>query len=294
MDTSEQLYEQAATGWKRGLYDDVRHTFRAPIVNWIFRTTMANYPEFVRYMWGQVKPAFETRQFGRVSVEYRDSVLSPLERERDLPAYRREDVGVSPAEYAELRAQLSTFDVVAPRLAVLFEVVERSLSGEPVGTTPEGSRAATEPLPPELDRERGAAPTLATVEDPPPDLGSTVESIRSFHGLESGLPSVYRCLAQWPAYLLEAWDDVEPALESDAFAEGRADARAAVEGYVESLPYVPRLGPDALHERGIDDEAVVELGALFREFNRGPIETVVPAIHVFASTLRVTGERSFR
>ena len=291
MDTSKQLYEHDATGWKRGLYDDVKHTFRAPIVNWIFRTTMANHPEFVRHMWGQVKPAFETRAFGRVSIEYRDAVLSAVESDHDIPAYRRDEVDVSPAEYAELRRQLATFDVVAPRLAVLFELVDRSLSGQPVGTTPPDTPRATEPLPAALDRDRGAPPTLAAFDDPPADLAGTIDSIQAFHGIDEGLPSLHRCLMQWPEYLSRAWTDVEPTLRDDAFADGCAAARRVVEGYVESLPYVPQLGATTLEARGIDEDAIAELGALFREFNLGAIETVVPSIHVFADTLRVTGKR---
>lgn len=291
MDTSKQLYEHEATGWKRGLYEDVKHTFSAPIVNWIFRTTMANHPQFVRHMWGQVKPAFQTRAFGRVSIEYRDAILRAVETDHDLPVFRREDIDVSPAEYAELRRQLATFDVVAPRLAVLFELVDRSLSGGAVGTNPGESVATTEPLSAHLDRDRGAPPTLEAVDEPPGNLAPTVRAIKSFHGLEGGLPSVHRCLAQWPGYLQPAWHDLEPTLRSEAFSRGCADARASVEEYVESLPYVPRLDDETLRSRGLDDEAIDALGSLFEEFNRGAIETVVPSIHVFAETLQVTGER---
>ncbi|MFC6990233.1 halocarboxylic acid dehydrogenase DehI family protein [Haloplanus sp. GCM10025708] len=147
MDTSRQLYEREATGWKRGLYDDVQHTFRAPIVNWIFRTLTANEPEFTRYLWGQVKPMFETAAFGRYTISYRDSVLSAVEDRHDLPVYRRETVGLSPAEYREAGAQLATFDVVIPRLAVLFETVDRLLQGGDVGTSPATDRAAAAPMP---------------------------------------------------------------------------------------------------------------------------------------------------
>ncbi|WP_368407933.1 halocarboxylic acid dehydrogenase DehI family protein [Halorussus salinus] len=34
----------------------------------MFRTVMANNPEFTRCLWGQVESAFETRTFGRQSV----------------------------------------------------------------------------------------------------------------------------------------------------------------------------------------------------------------------------------
>ena len=293
MDTSKQLYEHEATGWQRGLYDDVKHTFRAPIVNWSFRTTMANYPEFVRYAWGQVKPTFQTRAFGRVSVQYRDRILSSIESTHSIPTYRREDVDMAPAEYAELRRQLETFDVVAPRLAVFFELVDRSLSGEPVGTDPPSTRAATEPLPVGLDDDRGSEPTMAAFDRPPADLAPTVASIQSFHGIEEGLPTIYRCLAQWPPYLERMWEDVEPIVQSESFTEGCRESRAVVEEYVESLPYVPRLDADSLQAQGVDETAIAELTDLFREFNTGAIETVVPALPVYAATLDVVGERSF-
>jgi hypothetical protein len=113
MDTSRQLREHAATGRQRGLDDDIQHTYRAPIVNWIFRTVMANEPEFLRYAWGQAKPVFGTRGFARLTVAYRDAVRSAL----SVPAYRRVDVGVSPAEYRELRGQVATHHGLGPRLA---------------------------------------------------------------------------------------------------------------------------------------------------------------------------------
>jgi len=292
MDTDRQRYEHEASGWRAGVYDDVKATFRAPIVNWIFRTLMANDPEFTRYLWGQVKPAFETRAFGRYSVAYRDAVRSALADREDVPAYRRADLGVAPAEWRELRGQTATFDVVAPRLAALFEVVDRSLQGRSVGADlREDDAAATEPMPADLDRDRGRSPTMIDVDDVPDELEETVERIRAFHGLDDGLPSIYRCLAQWPAYLGPAWDDLEPALESDAFERACEDAREETEAFVDSLAYAPRLSPDDLRARGMDDEETDAFRELFATFNRGPIETVLPALHAYAATLGVGGRR---
>jgi hypothetical protein len=285
MDTSEQLYASEATGWRRGVYDDVRHTFRAPVVNWIFRTAMANEPEFTRYAWGQVKPLFETRGFARLSVRYRDAVLSAL----DLPAYRRAEAGVSPAEFAELRGQLATFDVVAPRLAVLFETMDRALHDEHDPSPPD-ERWATRPFPDWLDRERGSPPSM--VDDPPDELADTVDSIRAFHGFEQGLPSIYRCLAQWPAFLDTLWADVAPVFESAAFETALAETTDLVTDYVASVPYRPRLAPDDLRGLGMEADAVAGVQALFREFNTGPVETVLPALPAFAATVDAAGERS--
>ena len=294
MDTSAQVYEVDATGWQRGLYDDVRATFRAPIVNWIFRTTMANYPAFLRYAWPQVKPLFQTRAFAAATVTYRDGVLSAVEAGPDeLPVYRSSDVDVSPAEFAELRGQLATFDVVAPRLAVLFEVMDRALHDEPVGGQPATDRAATAPYPEWLDDGRGAEPTMVPVDEVPEVATDATSAIQAFHGLEDGLPSVYRCLAQWPGYLVPAWGDLEPVLQGAGFEDAVDRAEQVVDEHVDRVPHSPRLSPDDLRSAGFDATVVDDVAGLFREFNAGAIETVIPALPVFAATLDVAGKRSF-
>jgi len=304
MDTGEQLYETEATGWQRGLYDDIKHTFRAPIVNWIFRTTMANYPDFLRYAWGQLKPLYTTRAFARFSTDYRDAALSPVESSGDaadssasgssIPIYRREDLGVAPAEYRELRGQLATFDVVAPRLAVLFEVTDRALHDEPVGTEPDENYAATAPPPAWLDRDRGRSPTMIAAGEVPDDLGGVVESIEDFHGLSGTLPSIYRCLCQWPAYLDRAWTDLEPVVRGEGFEAAYEGARERTEAFAAATPYRPRLDPDSLDEVGFDDAAIEDLQELFEQFNRGAVETVIPALPVYAATLDASGRRELR
>ena len=292
MDTDRQLYEIDAVGWQRGLYDDIKYTFRAPIVNWIFRTTMANYPDFLRYAWGQVKPLFETRAFGETSVRYRDSVLSTLEETEDLPTYRRDQLDVSPAEFRELRVQLATFDVVAPRLAVLFEVMDRGLHDGLIGSTTEDRRAATAPLPAWLDRDRGSPPTMIAPGSVPPELDKTVTAIRDFHGLGEELPSIYRCLAQWPGFLQPTWTGLAGVFESTEFDDACTAGREVVEEYVDASPYRPAISPADLELHGFDDETIADAQNLFRSFNRGPIETVIPALPVWAHAVDADGERS--
>ena len=291
MDTDKQLYEEAATGWQRGLYDDIRRTFRAPMINWIFRTLIANEPAFTRYLWGQIKPIYQTRAFGRLSIAYRSTVYEELDVEDSIPRYRPDQLDVSPAEFTELKGQIATFDVVGPRLAVLFEGVDRSLNGGDVGTDPNRTRAACEPLPAWLDRDRGAPTTMIEAGIVPREIEDTIESIRVFHGLESGLPSIYRVMAQWPGYLNPMWEDVEPVLDSAAFDSATEQSARVVEEYVESVPYTPQLTPDALERQGFDAETIEELRELFETFNRGPIEQVVPALPVFAYTVSSEGRR---
>ncbi|SFR36793.1 halocarboxylic acid dehydrogenase DehI family protein [Halogeometricum limi] len=296
MDTDEQLHELDARGWRRGLYADVKRTFRAPIVNWIFRTTMANEPAFLRHAWGQVKPVFQTRAFARLTVRYRDAVLEAMDdaepsAEDALATYRPGDVGLEPAAYRELRGQLATYDVVAPRLAVLFETMDRALHDEPVGHAPAEDRAATEPFPDWLDADRGRAPTLLDAEDVPDSLSDTVDAVQTFHGFDDQLPSIYRTLAQWPSFFERMWADTEPRLESDAFETACERTDDLVSSFVDTTPYRPRLAPADLERAGFDDETISSAQALFRQFNGGPVQTVLPGLPVFAATVGASGER---
>lgn len=294
MDTSKQVYEQEATGWQRGLFDDIRTTFKAPIVNWIFRTLMANTPVFLRYMWGQVKPAFRTAGFARYSVEYRDTVLGTIEANHEvIPRYRRGDLGVSPAEYRELRGQIETFDVVAPRLAVFFDLVYRTTHDESVGETPEQARTATAPFPTWVDADRGKTPTMIAVDEVPTDLEGTVDEVLAFHGIDEGLPSIYRCLAQWPRLFATQWEDLKPIFQSSAFDEACAATNELTESFVSGVPYHPRLGPADLRRLDLPEEQITELQDLFATFRYGGVETVLPALPIYAATVDAEGRRSF-
>jgi len=290
MDTSLERYEAEAAGVTRGVYDDIRRTFRAPVVNWIFRTLAANHPEFLRYAWGQVKPTFGTRGFARYSVAYRDEVLSAVGDE--LPSYRRGALAPDPAAARELRGQLATFDVVAPRLAAFFELLDRELNGGGVPTAPPDGRAATAPAPDWLDADRGLSVSMITDAEPPDRLADTVASVRAFHGLDGGFPSVYRCLAQWPGAFERLWDDVEPALRSDGFAAARAGVDGRTAAFAAAVPYEPRLSPDDLAAVGFDPETVDALAALFEEFNGEAIGSVVTALPAYAATVGAAGPRS--
>jgi hypothetical protein len=293
MDIDKQLYDIDATGWKRGLYDDIKRTFRAPFINWIFRTNMANHPELFRTLWFRVKPVFTTGAFARFTVRFRNEVLSKCEENGELPTYRRDDLGLCPSEYRELQEQLATFDIVAPRLAVLFEVLDRMLHDEPVGDRSEDRAAVTEPYPDWLDENRGKRPTMIGVQEVPAELERTLAPIHEFHGYDESLPSIYRCAAQWPEYLEAVWDDLAFVLEEEAFGELHEDTYALTREHARRIPYQPQITLDCLERAGFDEGKVSGMKELFRVFNRGRIaaHTVIPLLLVFAATVGAEGLR---
>jgi hypothetical protein len=69
-------------------------------------------------------------------------------------------------------------------------------------------------------------------------------------------------------------------------------ARAEVASFVESVPYRPRLSPDALRSAGFDDAVVDDAAGLFAEFNGDIAGTVLPLLQVYAATVDAEGRRA--
>jgi hypothetical protein len=284
MDLTEQLYESQARGWQRGLYEDIKQTLRAPIVNSIWRIQMFHAPQFLRYAWGQIKPVFETREFAAFTIAYRDTLLTAIESE--LPDYDPATVDLMPSAFTELQEQLATFDAVSPRLIVLFELMDRRLNDRSVGeNTDNTGEAATAPFPGWLDCDRGRPPTMLPQDESRAVMPDTLAD--NFDGM---VPSIYRCLAQWPSYLERAWDDLAPLLHSDAFETARGEVLDLTNTYLDRLAYTPQLDLVTLTEIGFDESIIDELQDLFAMFTATGSE-VVPILPVYAETVETAGER---
>lgn len=289
MDPTVQLLRHEATGWRAGVYDDIERTVRAPLVNSVWRVPMAHEPELFAHAWYALKPVFGTRRFAALSVAYRDAVLSGIDAASD-GELGPDELGVAPAEGRELRGQLETFDVVAPRLAVAFELCDRLLNGGDVATDPAIDRAATAPFPDWLDSGRGRPVSLAGMEESAERAPEAVAAVREYHDLGPMLPSIHRCLAQWPDAFDALWSRLGPALESGQYLAAVEAADGLVDEFVRGLPVAPPLRPEELGAAGFEDETIDALGAHFSGFN-SHARSVLPTLHAYAATVGSAGER---
>lgn len=280
MDPTKQVYESEAVDWQRGLWEDIKR--ETGMVGSIWRSLMYHEPRFLRYAWGQVKPIFQTREFGAFTIAYRDNVISAAES--DLPGYDHNELGLTPSEFTELRGQLECFDVIAPRYHVTFKIMDRLINGHTVGSK-SGGEASTRPFPKWLDRDRGRQPMVLPQDEA---RKAMPESHRGDFG--KMVPTEYRSLAHWPGYLERAWDDLEPIFESNAFETAREEAVSLVDTYLDRLPYKPQLDPSTLTTMNFDEETITGLQDFFATFRAGGRE-FMPTLPVYAATVNVAGER---
>jgi hypothetical protein len=133
---------------------------------------------------------------------------------------------------------------------------------------------------------------MAAFAEPPARLEETVADVQSFHGLDEGLPSIYRCLVQWPAYFETVWADLAPLREEGVFEPVTDAARAEVDTFVASMPYRPQLSPGAIETAGFGSEVVEDVSDLFARFNGSIAGTVLPMLPVLAATVDSEGRRA--
>jgi hypothetical protein len=162
-----------------------------------------------------------------------------------------------------------------------------------VGAIPGADRATTTPFPDWLDSDRGHRPSMVPFAEFGPEIAETATAFQEFHGFDDGLPSIYRCLAQWPPLFNALWDDLGPVLESETYATACARSDDHVDAFVDAAPYSPRLGPEALRSQGFDDELITDVQELFREFDTGAVDDVLPGLHCWAATVDTVGERDW-
>jgi hypothetical protein len=283
MDNTKQVYMSEATGWQRGLYEDIEQI--TGLVGSIWRTLMYHEPRFVRYAWGQIKPVFQTREFAAFSIALRDNFISAAEP--DLPRYDAADVDLDPSEFTELREQLSRNDFLATRYYVIHHLLHHRLHGGAVGTETAGY-AATAPAPEEFSRVRGRPLTLLSQDEARARIpGSPYVTPGEFGEM---VPSEYRCIAQWPTFLDRAWSDLKPITETDAFETAVEDSYSLVDTFFDRLQYTPKLTPDTLAAMGFSEETIAELQELFSTFRAGG-RGVIPLSPLYAATVDAAGER---
>lgn len=286
MDLTEQVYRSDVSGWRRGLYEDITETMG--FVGSPFRILLYHEPRFVRYMWGQLKPIVQTREFAAFVSTWRDTLISALEPE--LPRYGPNEVGLAPSEFTELQAQFARFDIAGPRYQTVFEIVDRQLNGRDVDTNEEMTEATTAPCPPSFDRNRGNVPTFLPMDEARDVLQRTVPAEQRDNFGEM-VPSGWRCFAQWPEYLEQAWTELETLVNSDAFESACEESLSLVDTYIDRVPYTPAVGPRPLSTMGFTEETITELQAFFAAY-KDSAQDFIPLLPTHAATVDAAGERN--
>lgn len=203
-----ELSESRAQGSTRHIYDEIRRLSAVPMVALIWRH-LATLPGALEWAWSLLGPAMRAGAVQQVAAQL--ATQARVQRRPAIPAAALQAIGIGAADVRSITAVLDAYNRANPVNIVMVRCLSMLLAEAPACTS-------THVWP--LWQPPAAPPALPTMVDPAA-MSPTVRAMvllltdRSAAAAPSTLwPSLYRHLAQWPAFLGLATVIVPPEFEA--------------------------------------------------------------------------------
>ena len=273
-----EVAEAEAHGVVARIYDEIRRALRSPTVNLVYRL-LATYPEYLAAAWAQIGPNLASRYVEREAERLR--AISALEVGPAGEQFRRDlsALDLSVGDLAQIRDTVDSFNYVHPKNLIAVAALRLALEGRSISGT--GDAEAGQPVPSEpvpdievrLVDNRSAAPEARAV----------LAEILAAHQA-GALPSVYRALANWPAFLRLGWQAVRPYVGGPEFAARVRELIGEAERAAIHLPYRVDLSR-AEAERLVGRQGAASVGEVLRQFETLLIPAMTVEIHTLKALL---------
>jgi len=235
VDPVTAIAEVDATGAVADLYADIRATLGVPVVNLIWRH-LATLPGGLAWTWATLKPIYVDGTVAAEATGLNESLNFPA-----LPGITEatlDAINLSPADRTSIATTIASYERSNARnlvaMSALIAALDQSDTPESVATSPAVDLASV----------IGEMPPLPAMNEMPPNVKALVEELNLLGDRVSVMPTMYRHLSHWPAYLAQLHVLIKP-LHDDGRLE-RMIETAIAEGLQRGLKMRPNLGqPDA-------------------------------------------------
>lgn len=221
-----------------------------------FWRALAQYQDVLELFWRRVKPMVDSAAFVRETLALTDLV------DREAAAWYSPHFGTAAPEdkLVQMEKEAYSLGFGMPQVLLEIQMLGKLLRGEPVGR--EGAsqqRTHDQSQPPQvpLVNENSSPETVQRLYG---DIRRTLDV--SFVG------SVYRALAQWPAFAWSAWEDIKQQRTRDEYrALEIALTHHAQEALARLTPRI-QISMDELRRAAGDDDDLQHLSDMCAVFNR--------------------------
>ncbi len=213
----------------RRIYGDIRASFDLPFVPSLFKV-LAGIPEYLKAAWDDLGPVTRSREFQSASWAMEEFARSLVvsggwrfsDQQRLLSAQK-----FSFYDIEQLGGIAAIFARVAARMALFTRLLQKGYSSGQPGRVSNG-------------RSVSALSRMVTLHVPnESDAGLRVWLIYSDIKRTLGsrnVPSLYRVLSPFPAYLASVWLDSKRTLSDATFARAREDVAKRTAGLLVGIP----------------------------------------------------------
>ena len=260
--------ESEAQGEIAFIFDDIRTRLGTSSVNLIWRH-LAIFPGALPWCWGAIVPLFHGGELTEAARDYREGLRGPVLPQ--MPPDVRTALGLSFEDMMQISSTLRGYYVSCTMnilsLNALLLVLKGARSDSESAKTVETITGPGQHIP----MEKMAR--LLSPADMPPHVAELAWRLNGLGERGDGqiLASLYRYLANWPAFLGATWTLIAPLA-----ADGRLDAaieRGLADADLRARELVPRLSPPARALAKPTHDAVC---TALEDFGRNAIAKVIP------------------
>lgn len=236
----------------RLVYEDIKNTFRVPIVNFFFRV-LANYPSYLVPAWNGFSPCLRTMKFERVADDLRSAAL--LESVPDSAGLQ----WPSEADLSRIRAFTDTIHYLLPKLLLVATTFHHDLITH--GGTFRRDAALAEEITPGVAAGSTSIPMVN-----PGEASATLrvifEDIKERHD-HPEVATYYRSLGHWPNFLLGVWERIKPLVGSPNYMEKK---RTLLEQALRALELHCHIESDSWFHESLSSHELEEVRAICAVF----------------------------
>ncbi|HEU4343159.1 MAG TPA: halocarboxylic acid dehydrogenase DehI family protein [Candidatus Binatia bacterium] len=191
----------------RPIYEDIKNTFRVPIVNFFFRV-LANYPFYLVSAWNEFGPCLRTVKLEKAADNLRSAAL--LEPVPDSSGLEWPPV----ADLFRIRAFTDTIHYLLPKLLLVATAFHEGFLRN-VRASGRDVPGSGEQIPPGVAQGTVSIP-MVNPEETKGTLRAVFDEIKERHG-HPEVATYYRSLGHWSRFLLGLWERVKPRVASPSY-----------------------------------------------------------------------------
>jgi len=255
------------------VYNEIKSTLSLPQVPLFFQMCAANGP-FLPQFWEAVTPVVRTRTFMAAAQRLRADAYTRMHNYFEIPA-ALDSFGL--AAPAELAATLELFHYQGGALLLLLSLAVEAFDN-PIGQH-RASREESSPQPfcfaPILVEEEVAAPATRKV----------LDEVRRQYGL-GVVPTEFRALAAWPAFLHQHWQLWKRMAHSPILAAFEHQLLLHSIELAHELPGPVELSLASLRQSGMNEE---EFSSIVRFTNRWNRASAMLLLQIAAAKISAEG-----
>lgn len=262
-----QRGEQAeAAEAQRLLFEEVKATFRSPIVPLLVRHLAAVAPTYLERAWRELRPNLLTRAFEAQSDIIRAAAVREAVAARAVPPGGFRGVlrsrAISTTVVDEIVRAVSAACYADPKFLLATTALDLALDNEPVGGAADLLPVEREAIPPGVPEEVADLPLIGDAEAPGRILRLWSDLVATL-----GLPALtddLRAVSRWPDFLEAVWAAARPHTQRP----GVVRLGAMAEESARRLPFRITVGPAAVAQLGLSPAQSSDLARFVKELRR--------------------------